>query len=106
MLTLAAAVYQRSPDADPSRALPMRGDRADPAAPRRAAAGASGQQVADTAERYRAELKLAGLRDGDVVPGNTSARVVQRVRLSAAKASWRRRSAWSARWSTRPPSSP
>jgi glycerol-3-phosphate O-acyltransferase/dihydroxyacetone phosphate acyltransferase len=85
MLTFAAGVYERRPDADPSRPLGL--EVVEPTMRRlNSRPGPARDAVAEVAERYRAELQLAGLRDGDVVPGNTSSRVVDRVRLSAAKA--------------------
>jgi glycerol-3-phosphate O-acyltransferase / dihydroxyacetone phosphate acyltransferase len=85
MLTFAAGIYERAPEADPSRALGL--EVVEPTMRRlNALPSPARDAVAEVAERYRAELQLAGLRDGDVVPGNTSTRVVERVRLSAAKA--------------------
>jgi 1-acyl-sn-glycerol-3-phosphate acyltransferase len=85
VLAFASNVYHRSPDADPSRQLPL--SEIEPTMRRLNLTSAEHRAaVVAAAERYRASLSLAELRDGDVVPGNTSTRVMNRVRLSAGKA--------------------
>lgn len=84
-LRVAASVYLRPPDADPSRVQPM--SEVEPTL-RRLLALPDGERetILREAEVYRANLGVLGLRDADVVPGNTPTRLVNRVRLSSAKA--------------------
>ena len=87
VLAFASGVYHRSPDADPSRQLTL--SEIEPTMRRlNAAPDERRAAVVEVAERYRASLGLAQLRDGDVVPGNTPTRVINRVRTSAGKATF------------------
>ena len=80
-LELAASVYLRRPDADPNRVQPI--SEIEPtlrrllALARRRSARRSSTRPRPTASN----LEVIGLRDVDVIPGNTPARVVNRVRL-------------------------
>jgi 1-acyl-sn-glycerol-3-phosphate acyltransferase len=84
LLLQAVRVASRRPEADPA-VSPLLGEeepllrRLSRAEPERRAA-----VVAATAS-YQAELSLLGLRDSDVVPGNTPERMRQRIGLSMTK---------------------
>lgn len=81
----AAMVYLRGADADPSREVALR--EAEPTV-RRLLALDEGERekVIDEVERYNSHLVALGLRDVDVVPGNTTDRLERRLRITTAKA--------------------
>jgi 1-acyl-sn-glycerol-3-phosphate acyltransferase len=83
-LALAAAVFLRPPDADPNRVQPL--SELEPTL-RRLAALPDEERAAIVAEaeQYRSNLEVVHLLDADIVPGNTPARVLHRIRLNSGK---------------------
>jgi len=84
VLAEAAAVYERDPEANPVLGVSLAG--VEPLVRRldRAPETARGAVVQAMSE-YQAELDVLGLRDVDVVPGNTPERLQQRLATSTAK---------------------
>jgi 1-acyl-sn-glycerol-3-phosphate acyltransferase len=85
LLSAAAAVRLRPPESDPSRQVPLA--ISEPLARRLAALPPDARQpVVDAINTYQGQLDLLGLRDADVVPGNTLSRLRNGLNQSATKA--------------------
>jgi hypothetical protein len=83
-LALAAAVFLRPPDADPNHVQPL--SELEPTLRRLAALPeAERTAIVAEAEQYRSNLEVVQLIDADIVPGNTPARVLHRIRLNTGK---------------------
>jgi 1-acyl-sn-glycerol-3-phosphate acyltransferase len=84
LLSAAAAVRLRPPESDPSREVPLA--MSEPLARRLAELPDDARQpVIEAINTYRGQLELLGLRDADVVPGNTLSRLRNGLNRSATK---------------------
>ena len=81
-LLAAATVHVRGADADPSREIELQEAEPTARAPARRWPAELRDDVLAAVERYDSHLVALGLRDVDVVPGNTTARFEHRAQIT------------------------